>query len=825
MADLTRLLSLLEDKLVQHDENRKEVQAKLRESCSRIKENATSLEEKVGEEIGDAFRTMEELVLGCVEKINEGGDLDSLIKDAQENLSFEQKYEIVPSEKTESPAGSCELKVSTVAIEIEPAPDDTEKAEWIKDQLQDRLSKSHESMTAAQDRLAEICAAMRKEAEELEKRINGKLEGLFKEEDARVQEVVKLVKEKMGTGSPEELKEIELTAKTTLVRGQKYAISEGSTVDGYDLVATKTASLEFLGFEERKPTDFAPSFSDKGCVLLPFAFFDEKEVEVLKTFDLSLTVEASVWPKGQDEEASKRVLKRRYVLGSEKPVFVADSTFAPSTAYCAKMRLELCGAVTKWSEEAEFAVPEFSKSCIWEKETYEDDEDEDSLRVVTNGNGYDERYIGSTHIPPNAVTSWNVKILKSLRNNGDSIVVGVAPADVKQQEGNKIKGWHFVCYSLILWPSVASNYNSKEYSPKAAYGYMLHEGDRVGVIMDTIRGELSFAVNGVNLGVGYKGIPLDKPLVPCVILRWRGDSVELDMSEVKENVDSSINVPSNITSKSETWDSITLTWDAVDDASFYQIEVDGDRSWYASTTKSFTRSGFLPDTEYSFRVRAVRGTSVGEWSGVVRGRSQQAPDFAECVWEKCPDDVEKKCRYFVDEKNPRIIGKKKDENVIFWDESCSNAFGNKPIPLNKVTSWSIKILNSKDNDGYGICIGVAPSDIDRSDTYITAECGWYFDCYNSTLYSGPPHYYRGKAYGPRKGDGEYVHTGDSVGVVMDTSKGKLSFALKGVNLGVAYEGIPLDKPLIPCVAFMHLGDSFEFSLGLDDPSKKTCIIS
>ena len=47
------------------------------------------------------------------------------------------------------------------------------------------------------------------------------------------------------------------------------------------------------------------------------------------------------------------------------------------------------------------------------------------------------------------------------------------------------------------------------------------------VVMDTAKGELSFIVNGVNLGVAYEGIPLDKPLVPCVILYWDGDSVEL----------------------------------------------------------------------------------------------------------------------------------------------------------------------------------------------------------------------------------------------------------------------------------------------------------
>ena len=45
--------------------------------------------------------------------------------------------------------------------------------------------------------------------------------------------------------------------------------------------------------------------------------------------------------------------------------------------------------------------------------------------------------------------------------------------------------------------------------------------------MDTIRGRLSFVVNRMNLGVAYKGIPLDKPLMPCVLLGNKGDSVEL----------------------------------------------------------------------------------------------------------------------------------------------------------------------------------------------------------------------------------------------------------------------------------------------------------
>ena len=98
------------------------------------------------------------------------------------------------------------------------------------------------------------------------------------------------------------------------------------------------------------------------------------------------------------------------------------------------------------------------------------------------------------------------------------------------------------------------------------------------------------------------------------------------------------------------------------------------------------------------------------------------------------------------------------------------------------------------------------------------QCKYHFHCGNSTLFSGPPHNYEDKEYGSRKKRGEYIHTGDSVGVVMDTTKGELSFAVNGVNLGVAYKGIPLDKPLVPCVILYWGGDSVEL-----DASFKFCL--
>ena len=175
----------------------------------------------------------------------------------------------------------------------------------------------------------------------------------------------------------------------------------------------------------------------------------------------------------------------------------------------------------------------------------------------------------------------------------------------------------------------------------------------------------------------------------------------------------------------------------------------------------------------------------------------------ECVWKECPDSVDAKRKYSVDAKNPKIATKA-GSNYYF-----SSIIGSVPLPLKKVTSWSIKVLKSKGNNGDSVIIGVAPASIDQDEECNCDKCGWYLHCYDSRLTSGPPHNLKDEEYGPRKEFGQYVHNGDTVGVVMDTKKGNLSFTLNGADLGVAYEGIPLDKPLVPCVILHKPGDSVE----------------
>ena len=367
------------------------------------------------------------------------------------------------------------------------------------------------------------------------------------------------------------------------------------------------------------------------------------------------------------EGASYRIESDGKVLNDE----IESNTFAqkglfPDTEYTFRIRTVKGNEESEWSDSLKVRngkAPDFSE-CIWkdcpddvdEKREYSVDDENPTIATKKEGKDWCT-IIGNTLLPLQKVSSWSIKILDSKRNDGDGIYIGVAPSDIDQNGWHNYEecGWYFACYSSTLCSGPPHNHRGKKYGPRKENGECVHTGDSVGVVMDTAKGELSFVLNGMDLGVSYKGIPLDKPLVPCVLLKYKGDSVEIKSARMKRNaVDSSISVPSNIITKNTTWDSITLTWDSVEGASSYQIEVNGSKFWEAPTTSTFTKRGLLPETEHTFRVRAVKGNSRSGWSDAVKGRTQKTSDFSECVWKECPDYVEWSRKYSVDEENPRI---------------------------------------------------------------------------------------------------------------------------------------------------------------------------
>lgn len=289
-------------------------------------------------------------------------------------------------------------------------------------------------------------------------------------------------------------------------------------------------------------------------------------------------------------------------------------------------------------------------------------------------------------------------------------------------------------------------------------------------------------------------------------LREKIDSLRL-WKEKKDVLNPFDLVPKNLEKISASHDSISVRWDKVNYGCYYEIELkslSSVKEKYVTLKPEYVFSELKSGTDYHIRVRTVilEKNIKSIWSKPFVIQTENR--FSDCVWKKCPINVEFVRRYSVYENNPRVAIKNGSDN------ECCTIIGDITIPPNKITSWKIKVLKTKDNNGFWINVGVAPFDINQNESFNQIKCGWYIDCGNSLLCSGCP---RGCAcrnnYTERGVVGSYVHNGDIVDVIMDTVKGELSYVVSGVNLGVAYKEVPLDKPLVPCVILRYEGESVE----------------
>ena len=182
------------------------------------------------------------------------------------------------------------------------------------------------------------------------------------------------------------------------------------------------------------------------------------------------------------------------------------------------------------------------------------------------------------------------------------------------------------------------------------------------------------------------------------------------------------------------------------------------------------------------------------------------PNFEDvCGWKECPDSVNQNKKYVVSGPLGRVATKTGE------DADYSTIIGNVALPAGKTTTWKIQVVNVKGNgSARSMYFGVAPWSIDQNEGSSNVYYrGWHFRCHDSVLYSGQPHKYLDKKYGPRRRGGEYVRKGDVVTISFDAVRGNLSFVIKGENFGNAYEGIPLDKPLVPSSLVFFENDSIK----------------
>ena len=110
---------------------------------------------------------------------------------------------------------------------------------------------------------------------------------------------------------------------------------------------------------------------------------------------------------------------------------------------------------------------------------------------------------------------------------------------------------------------------------------------------------------------------------------------------------------------------------------------------------SFSLDTLEPGATYLAQVRATIQGQEGGRSNVVEFTVPWSTE--RCSWKQCLNYNS----YSLGPKNPRIATKN------FYDnDRCVTIIGNTPLPLNKVTSWSIKILKSRGNNGNGISLAL-----------------------------------------------------------------------------------------------------------------------
>ena len=159
-------------------------------------------------------------------------------------------------------------------------------------------------------------------------------------------------------------------------------------------------------------------------------------------------------------------------------------------------------------------------------------------------------------------------------------------------------------------------------------------------------------------------------------------------------------------------------------------------------------------------------------------------------FKECPTNIKDR-KYILDKKENIITRVGKGDNIIAV--ICENK-----LDECRVYKWKIKILKSKNKY---INVGVTPIDLDINSEK-PYKYGWYLYCYDSSLYSGPPHKYNGKNVNLKEVKEEII-------VVFNVPKKSLKFIIDGEDNGESYTNIPIDKPLIPIVTLGEENDSVQ----------------
>ena len=138
------------------------------------------------------------------------------------------------------------------------------------------------------------------------------------------------------------------------------------------------------------------------------------------------------------------------------------------------------------------------------------------------GDGWNCTIIGNKEIPKNKISSWKIRLSNFyIKANTWNVLIGIGPKNLKNEQCFYKYCWSFICGNSALSVKSGSETNYNNHREK------LKQGDIIEVIVDRKKGDLSFAVNGVNYGLNNIKIPENDELFPVVLINDQGQTVEI----------------------------------------------------------------------------------------------------------------------------------------------------------------------------------------------------------------------------------------------------------------------------------------------------------
>lgn len=449
--------------------------------------------------------------------------------DSNESENQEQEQEQTKSEETDKRYA-------------EVRPDEIrEEAFLLLNAYRERLSKHVADRISIQDSIHKACMAAREELDALEMRVSKALEAYFTAEDERIQRAMWDLRscteeDMLGAKTAAALQR----ARAELLSEQTYRMSVKQPDIAHMIELTAVNNLSRL--PHRAPTDLKVRASSNGRIEVHFNHLNSDEQRVLTEKGIVDQISYIVSMQPENDKTTCEYPATPTAPGSNTIGFQLSHTVVTGKPYTVRVKA-IYGQnddndpnSSEWSEPTTF-VPTFARCCAWARpqeniavERLYELIDPNTARKLGE-DCFTTTVIGTATLPRNKDSVWSIVVHEAQKNMGKGVYVGVAPYDVDVNVPNQKKcGWYMYCLNQTLWSGPPFGYRSKKFSGSTG-GVFLGE---VSLLLNTTNKPASLAFKAGNwqgFYVAYKNIPMDKPLVPAVVIENVNTVVSISSTE------------------------------------------------------------------------------------------------------------------------------------------------------------------------------------------------------------------------------------------------------------------------------------------------------